>query len=54
LRCKRGAGFLQGESEEGGSLELWLSLFKQASSSVIRFCNCSTKARSAAFSAGIE
>jgi len=25
-RCERGGGFLNGESEDGGRLELWLSL----------------------------
>jgi len=30
-RCERGGSFLNGESEDGGRLELWLSLAKRAS-----------------------
>ena len=32
-RRERGGGFLNGESEDGGRLELWLSLARRASSS---------------------
>ena len=34
-RCERGGGFLNGESEDGGRLELWL-LAKRASNSRMR------------------
>jgi hypothetical protein len=51
LRCERGGGFLNGESEEGGWLELWLSLFRRASSSATHRRNCSFVAASSATSA---
>jgi len=36
-RCERGGGLLNGESEDGGRLELWLSLARRASNSRMRF-----------------
>jgi hypothetical protein len=57
-RSERGGGFLKGGSEEGGLLELWLSLARRASSSWIRPSRCAvcaacsaTWTRRAAFSA---
>jgi len=35
-RCKRGGGVLNGEPEDSGRLELWLSLAKHASNSRMR------------------
>jgi len=43
-RRERGGGFLNGESEDGGQLELWLSLAQRASNSRIRSRRCSMSA----------
>ena len=44
-RSERGGGFLNGGSEDGGLLELWLSLARRASNSCIRSSSCSICAR---------
>ena len=43
-RCERGGGFLNGESEDGGRLELWLSLARRASNSRMRSRRCAMSA----------
>jgi len=42
--CERGGGLLNGESEDGGRLELWLSLAKRASNSRMRLRRCAMSA----------
>jgi len=39
-RCERGGGFLNGESEDSGRLELWLFLARRASNSRMRSRRC--------------
>ena len=43
-RCERGGGFLNGASEDGVRLELWLSLARRASNSRMRSRSCSMSA----------
>jgi len=43
-RCERSGGFLNGESEGSGRLELWLSLVRRASNSRMRSRKCSMSA----------
>ncbi len=51
FRCERGGDFLNGGSEEGGLLELWLSWAKRASNSRMRSCRCSMSVACATTSA---
>ena len=51
VRWERGGGLRKGGSDDGGLLELWLSLARRASSSAIRWRSCSMRFACSATSA---